>query len=79
MTIYSRHDEALAYNGMSLRDYFAASALAGVMEVCRDDTAIREGRNPQDHFAIKAYEIADAMLSARGVALSPHDAKGGAA
>lgn len=54
MTIYNRHDEARSYNGMSLRDYFAASALTGLI-----------AHVPADRVAQISYEVADAMLAAR--------------
>lgn len=51
--------------GMTLRDYFAGQALAGVITVCNNDTELRNGTRPEDYFAIKAYALADAMLAAR--------------
>ena len=52
-------------SGMSLRDWFAGQALAGVILLCKDDSL-----SPADSraalFAWKAYAIADEMLSARG-------------
>jgi hypothetical protein len=55
--------------GMSLRDYFAAKALVGVMlmvaDGCHqpqiDDLPIDQ----KDFIALSAYRIADAMLKAR--------------
>lgn len=49
--------------GMTLRDWFAGQALAGLMPVCQHDT-IAPGTWPQ-HIARNAYEVADAMLAAR--------------
>jgi hypothetical protein len=46
--------------GMSLRDYFAAKAMQGLL--ASDVYA------PMDSFATRAYAIADAMLKARGQA-----------
>jgi hypothetical protein len=46
-------------DGMTLRDYFAAKAMEGMLS----DTALV---GTPDEFAIKAYAVADAMLSARG-------------
>lgn len=46
--------------GMTLRDYFAAAALTGIL-------AHSDGC-PYDEFAAAAYEAADAMLAARGAA-----------
>ena len=50
--------------GMTLRDYFAAKAMqamASSPEYCRDGWA-------HSDIAIQAYELADAMLRARGEA-----------
>jgi len=51
------------YYGMSLRDWFAGQALAGMLAYRRDDDFgdfIRES-----HAAPAAYRYADAMLAAR--------------
>lgn len=45
-------------DGMSLRDYFAGQALAGLL------ACMKTSGNKKD-FAIDAYEQADAMLAAR--------------
>ena len=45
-------------NGMSLRDYFAAKALQGLLA----DTNIKSSA---EEFASRAYGVADAMLEAR--------------
>lgn len=65
--------------GMSLRDYFAAAALTGIManpERWKDIAARYEaGRMSYDDAsasnATKAYSIADAMLRARGAGMTP--------
>lgn len=44
--------------GMSLRDYFAATAMRGLVALCNQHTTWEQD-------ARKAYEIADAMLEAR--------------
>jgi len=44
--------------GMTLRDYFAGQALAGMMSVPSGDDPIAT--------AVYAYRIADALLAARG-------------
>ena len=53
------HDDRAQYNeraGMTLRDYFAAKAMQGMMDsVCSDE-----------YIARAAYKMADAMLAARG-------------
>lgn len=43
--------------GMTLRDYFAAKAMQGLMS--------REGKPDVEHETALAYRIADAMLKAR--------------
>jgi hypothetical protein len=43
--------------GMTLRDYFAAKAMQGLLA--------SEFDAPSDKFAAKAYALADAMLKAR--------------
>ena len=49
--------------GMSLRDWFAGQALAGVIAACCQDTLNFETR--EQLFARNAYAIADAMLAER--------------
>ena len=46
-----------AYSGMTLRDYFAAKAMQGLLA--------SEVNAPLKTFATKAYEMADAMMEAR--------------
>lgn len=51
--------------GMTLRDYFAAKAMQGLMTACDNDgTWMATGIS--DEVAKNAYEVADAMLAARG-------------
>ena len=50
----------IKYTGMSLRDYFAAKALVGMMS---GKPITSERAVPS--YAEQAYEIADAMLKAR--------------
>ncbi|QUN56106.1 hypothetical protein [Burkholderia cenocepacia] len=65
--------------GMTLRDYFAAKALTGMLaEPLSDDTEPssifftpnfdKEYAQPGDRIAAAAYVLADAMLRARGEA-----------
>lgn len=49
-------------NGMSLRDYFAAKAMAGMIG---GDPEWAQAMN-YEQLALRSYDIADAMLSARG-------------
>lgn len=48
-----------AQTGMTLRDYFAAKAMQGLIS----EPSIQ---GTMDEFAHRAYAIADAMLTARG-------------
>ena len=50
--------------GIDLRDYFAGQAISQIIAVCANDTT--HGMTEADYFACRAYEIADAMLKARG-------------
>jgi hypothetical protein len=50
--------------GMSLRDYFAAKALAAML-ANPDKDARKRGASGLDYFPAYAYEYADAMLRAR--------------
>ena len=45
-------------SGMTLRDYFAAKALEGLIACSEED-------NPPENAAFWAYQFADAMLKAR--------------
>jgi len=47
------------HNGMTLRDYFAAKAMQGFL------ATVKVGC-PDDLIAVDAYNLADAMLKARG-------------
>lgn len=50
--------------GMSLRDWFAGQALAGIMSNC-DSTGMNGWLGAQDGVADFAFSVADAMLEAR--------------
>lgn len=52
--------------GMSLRDYFAAKAMAGGITAGKD-MPMRGYEGWRDEFALEAYRYADAMLRAREV------------
>lgn len=59
--------DEVAHPGMTLRDYFAAKAMQGLMgrNWCDPTT----GKAPDDIFevwALSAYKAADAMLATRG-------------
>ena len=49
---------------MTLREYFAGQAISQIIATCANDTTY--GMTKADYFAGRAYEIADAMLKARG-------------
>jgi hypothetical protein len=51
--------ENILHKGMTLRDYFAAKAMTGLL------TAEIVGEYSNEHVAEIAYRIADAMLKAR--------------
>jgi hypothetical protein len=49
---------------MTLRDYFAAKALAQCVSQCAGDTRL-PGESQAELIARRSYELADAMLKAR--------------
>lgn len=52
--------------GLSLRDHFAAQAIPAIIRQCAGDLTFRDGtETAEQYFARKAYEVSDAMLSAR--------------
>ena len=51
-------------SGMTLREYFAGQAISQIIATCANDTTY--SMTKADYFAGRAYEIADAMLKARG-------------
>ena len=52
------------FSGMTLRDYFAAKAMAG-MFASQYDVNMRGHEGWRDEFGREAYRYADAMLAAR--------------
>ena len=64
-------EPALAQGGMSLRDYFAAKAMQGLI----GDGALREAANRVCSLAGLAYQQADAMLEARKAGMKAPNAK----
>jgi hypothetical protein len=54
--------EPICFSGMSLRDYFAGMALQGRLS----QKQITSPNNGYDRLASDCYELADAMLKARG-------------
>ncbi|WP_208453573.1 hypothetical protein [Burkholderia gladioli] len=51
-----------AYRGLSLRDYFAAKAMQGLL--CANSVYCTSSYS--DELSARAYQIADSMLKARG-------------
>jgi len=58
--IVDRPKELIQYNGMTLRDYFAAKAMEAI--ICRADNRFT---TTLEFVGGKAYQYADAMLKAR--------------
>ena len=54
-------------NGMTLRDYFAAKAMQGLISCpdWRENAGEEVGMDASDYTAVAAYMMADAMLKAR--------------
>jgi hypothetical protein len=52
-----------AYPGMTLRDYFAAKAMPGLLALCQHDS--HEGKSYIEYVAGLSYGMADAMMKAR--------------
>ena len=64
------HNELNHYNGMTLRDYFAAKAMHSLYISHYEYEFTGKTRMPEfvslmDELAIDAYQIADSMLKAR--------------
>lgn len=53
------------HRGMTLRDYFAAKAMQGLMGRSWSDAAGKFPENLHDIWATAAYKMADSMLKAR--------------
>jgi hypothetical protein len=52
--------------GMTLRDYFAAKAMQGQLSILENVTALAREQIKLEDVCIASYEVADAMLNARG-------------
>lgn len=69
-TVKEGHSHGHLFPGMTLRDYFAAKAMAAVINMNYPMSDIgytmRDGKSIGENYAICAYELADAMLAARG-------------
>ena len=69
----AKQRETLTETGMTLRDYFAARALSALVGhpdtfAVMLDSAKEKGQEGAAYTAATAYELADAMLAARGAA-----------
>ena len=56
------------FNGMTLRDYFAAQAIGGLMAMIatgKHDLTFLDGTTQEERLAVAGYRVADAMLAAR--------------
>ena len=53
---FPRDHQSDGHNGMTLRDYFAAKAMQGLMDAAM----------PMPEIAVAAYQMADKMMKARG-------------
>lgn len=58
-------NELSQYNGMTLRDYFAAKALQAQLSIFENATALAREQVKLEDFCIASYEVADAMMKAR--------------
>lgn len=58
-TIRIDNEEFASLRGMTLRDYFAAKAMQGIL------STVTNGKVDLEVFSAGAYAIADAMLKAR--------------
>lgn len=64
-TKYNEHGQSYgAETGMTLRDYFAAKAMQGILSFTGTDWDGPYGYSPEK-VSIRVYEIADAMLIER--------------
>lgn len=55
-------------DGMTLRDYFAAQAIGGLMAMIatgKHDLTFLDGSTQEERLAVEGYRVADAMLAAR--------------
>ena len=56
----------LEQRGMTLRDYFAAKAMQGQLSILENVTALAREQIKLEDVCIASYEVADAMIKARG-------------
>ena len=63
--IVDRPEELIHFNGMTLRDYFAAKALQAQISMPETLLAVSKKTITSDQVCGSCYEWADAMLKAR--------------
>jgi hypothetical protein len=61
--VYTQENER--FNGMLLRDYFAAKAMQGQLSIFENVTALAREQIKLEDVCIASYEVADAMMKAR--------------
>lgn len=62
------YGKEISGGGMTLRDYFAANAMSGVLACVstgRHDLTFLDGDTQEQRLATESYRLADAMLEAR--------------
>ena len=59
---FPAHLHGERYGGMSLRDYFAAAALQGLLAHI---IGVESANGRTSKYAVRAYQYADAMIAAR--------------
>ena len=65
---YTDDGEWAKRDGMTLRDYFAAQAINGLMAMIatgKHDLYHLDGSTQEERLAVAGYRVADAMLAAR--------------
>lgn len=65
--IVGTHEQVLE-TGMTLRDYFAAQAIGGLMSMIaagKHELNFMDGATNEERLAVAGYRVADAMLRAR--------------
>jgi hypothetical protein len=65
VSIGTQHDQYMAANGMSIRDWFAGQALAGLAQTYSAASFRDKWELHYTDVATHAYDFADAMLAAR--------------
>lgn len=63
---FPSNDDGIQNDGMTLRDWFAGQALAGLLGNADYKLHAEDGEDIPKLIAAQVYEMADAMLKARG-------------